>query len=37
MRENPLNGVALLNIHPKIIIKPEKEVYMYANKHPRRI
>ncbi|XP_008190126.1 zinc finger MYM-type protein 1-like [Acyrthosiphon pisum] len=36
MGENRLNGLALLNIHPEIIIKPEEVVNTYANKHPRR-
>jgi hypothetical protein len=37
MGENRLNGLALLNIHPEIIIKPEEVVDAYANKHPRRL
>ena len=37
MGENRLNGLALLNIHPEIIIKPEEVVDTYANKHPRRL
>jgi len=36
MGENRLNGLALLNIHPEIIINPEEVVDIYANKHPRR-
>lgn len=37
MGENRLNGLAFLNIHPEIIIKPEEVVDTYANKHPRRL
>jgi len=37
MGENRLNGLALLNIHPEIIINPEEVVDIYANKHPRRL
>jgi hypothetical protein len=31
-----LNGLALHNRHPEIIIKPEEVVDAYANKYPRR-
>lgn len=37
MGENRLNGLALLNIHPEIIINTEEVVDIYANKHPRRL
>jgi len=37
MGENRLNGLALLNIHPEIIIEPEEVVDVYVNKHPRRL
>jgi signal recognition particle subunit SEC65 len=36
-RYHRLNRLALLNIHPEIIIKPEEVVDAYANKHPRRL
>lgn len=37
MRERPLNGLVLLNIHPEIIIRKEEVVDVYAYKHPKRI
>jgi len=37
MGENRLNGLALLNMHPEIIIEPEEVVDVYANKHHRRL
>lgn len=35
MGKHRLNGLPLLDIHLEIIIKPEEEVDMYANKHKR--
>lgn len=37
MEENRLNGLAVVNLHPEIIMKSEEVVDTYANKHLRRL
>jgi len=37
MGENRLNGLALLNIHKQINVKPEEVLDMFSKSNPRKL